>query len=417
MVKKVCVIGLGYIGLPTALLLAKAGYKVLGVDINEKKLKEIDSGEYHLKEKGFDELFREVKNKGDFKVKNCPEEADVFIICVPTPLKRGEKKAELKYVEKATECIIPFIRKGNLVILESTVPPGTTEEVVIPILEKSGLKAKKDFYVVHSPERVLPGNLLQELVNNDRVIGGIDERSSVLAKQLYESFVKGRIYITDAKTAETVKLMENTYRYVNIALANEFAKICLKLGINVWKAIELANKHPRVNIHAPGPGVGGHCIPIDPWFLYEKAPAEAKLIEEAGRINEEMHERIIAQVHKVVPEEGKIAVFGVTYKENVGDVRESVASKIISKLIESGFVVSVHDPFAENFHYPLSSFEDALKGADCAIFLNRHEPYLKLTPENFKLMRGNVIIDCKNLFDEEVFKNSGLTLIKLGAHI
>jgi len=263
---KICVLGLGYIGLPTSLLLANAENTVIGVDINDKIVDYLNKGELPFKEPGLYELFQKAKN--NFTASSSLESSDVYIIAVPTPLEKGMKLADLNAVRNASESIAKFIKEGQLVILESTVPPGTSENLVIPILRKN---MKKRFYYAHCPERAIPGKTLHEMVFNDRIIGGLDEESAKKTKQLYSAFIKGNIYITDIKTAEFVKLMENTFRDINIALANEFSLIAEELGIDVWKAIEIANRHPRVDILKPGPGVGGHCIAVDPLFLVEKA--------------------------------------------------------------------------------------------------------------------------------------------------
>jgi len=267
---KVCVLGLGYIGLPTAAVLATHGFSVVGVDANAVVVDTVNNGGIHIKEPGLNTIVQAAINSGNLVVRTKLERANAFIIAVPTPLE--SRRADLKYVKSATESIVPYLERNNLVILESTVPPKTTEELLVPILEQSRLKAGEDFYLAHCPERVLPGNILKEIIENDRIIGGINPESAAKAKALYSRFVSGAIYLTDATTAELVKVMENTYRDVNIALVNELSRICTKLGINVWEVIELANKHPRVNLLRPGPGVGGHCLAVDPWFVVEKAP-------------------------------------------------------------------------------------------------------------------------------------------------
>ena len=281
--KKICVLGLGYIGLPTALLFAQK-FTVVGVDINEKIITTLNKGSLPFVEKGLEKLYH--KGRKNFTATTTIEPADAFIIAVPTPLEESLKIADLQFVRHAAEMIAPHLKRGNLVILESTVPPCTSENVVLPILEKHGVK-KDEFLYVHCPERAIPGNTLFEMINNDRIIGGINHDSSHVAKELYASFVKGNLLITDTKTAEFVKLMENTSRDVNIALANEFAKIASDMHINVWEAINLANRHPRVKILQPGPGVGGHCIAIDPWFLTETS-INAQMISLARTINDSM---------------------------------------------------------------------------------------------------------------------------------
>ena len=292
--KKICVLGLGYIGLPTAAVLATHGFSVVGVDVNAAVVGTINNGGIHIKEPGLNTLVQAAIKSGNLVVRTRPETADAFIIAVSTPLKNRE--ADLSYVKSAAESIVPYLERGNLVILESTVPPKTTEELLIPILEQTKLRAGEDFYLAHCPERVLPGNILKEIIENDRIIGGINPESAVKAKDLYSTFVSGIIYLTDATTAEMVKVIENTYRDVNIALANELSRICMKLGMNVWEVIELANKHPRVNLLSPGPGVGGHCLAVDPWFVVEKAPQVAKLIRLSRGINDEQPQFVVSMI-------------------------------------------------------------------------------------------------------------------------
>ena len=258
---KICVLGLGYIGLPTALLLAKSGFEVIGVDVNERVVKTLNQGQLHISDPGLPELFEEARR--NFAAQTVVPEADIYLIAVPTPLKAHIRVSDLGYVRSAAEMIYPHLRKGNLVILESTVPPCASEKLVIPILEKSGLKAG-DFQYVHCPERAIPGKTLYEMVHNDRIIGGINDESAASARTVYSSYVQGRIYLTDVTTAEFVKLIENTYRDINIAIANEFAQVAEDYGVNVWEAIDLANKSARVNGLQPGPGIGGHSIAVDP---------------------------------------------------------------------------------------------------------------------------------------------------------
>jgi len=381
---KVCVVGMGYIGLPTASILATHGFEVVGVDTNQSTVAEVGHAKTDIKEPGLSIILKAaVKSRG----LHCQEEAseaDIFMICVPTPF-NSDRTADLSYVISAGRAIAPKIKKGNLVILESTVPPGTTRDVLQPILETYGLAAGEDFYLAHCPERVLPGNLLNELIQNDRIIGGIDKASGEMAKSIYEVFVEGSIYLTDATTAEFVKLMENTYRAVNIALANEFALIAGDLEIDILHAIELANKHPRVMIPHPGAGVGGHCIPIDPWFIVEKAPERSRLIATAMRINEEMPMYVVSLVKNALTEAGKeirgsrIAILGVAYKGDVSDARETPAIPIINSLKEEGAQIAVYDPRVTNF--PLEIEKDlkrAISGADGLVIVTDHSEFRRL---------------------------------------
>src|SRR6056297_1417341 len=293
--KKICVIGLGYIGLPTATMFAVSGYKVVGVDVKKDVVETINQGNIHIEEPGLSEMVKGAVSKGNLKASTKPEESDVYIIAVPTPLTQ-DKKIELKYLKNAIESLEKVLKKGDTVIVESTIAPRTTEDFILPILEEMGFDPKKDLYLSHCPERVLPGQIINELMNNNRVIGGVTEKAALKAKEVYESFVKGEMYITDATTAEMVKLMENTFRDVNIALVNELAKISKKVKIDIWEAVELANKHPRVNLHKPGPGVGGHCLAIDPWFIIEKAPKKSKIIKLSRDTNNSMPDFVVNEI-------------------------------------------------------------------------------------------------------------------------
>jgi len=402
--KKICVIGLGYIGLPTACILSSKGFKVIGVDINSEVVKRLNSKDIENPEPGLAKFVKSAINSGDFKAQTIPKEADVFIICVPTPL-TDEKKADLTYVKSAAKSILPYLRKDNLIILESTVPPGTTEGILKHILEKSGLKIGNELYLDYCPERVIPGNILKEIVENDRIIGGITQESAELAKEVYQSFVKGKIYLTNATTAEMIKLTENSFRDVNIAFANELSKICDQLNLNVWEVIKLANKHPRVNILKPGPGVGGHCIAVDPFFIIEKAPGETKLIKTARSVNNSMPDYIVKKVETALKEikidNPVIACLGMTYKANVDDIRESPALKIIRKLKEKGYLVRVCDPYIKDFsEFPLFPLKEVAKGADCLILLVDHKEFVEIEPDEFlKEMRHKIIIDTRGVWE------------------
>ncbi|AEK73088.1 UDP-N-acetyl-D-mannosamine 6-dehydrogenase [Thermococcus sp. 4557] len=411
---KISVLGLGYIGLPTALLFAASGHEVIGVDVDKRKVELLNSGELPFQEPGLDELFE--KARGNFRASTQVEESDVFLIAVPTPLDEHTKAADLKYVKSAAEMIWPHLREGNLVILESTVPPNTTERLLIPILEKSGLKAGTDFHVVHCPERAIPGKTIHEMIHNDRIIGGITPESAELAKELYSSFVKGNIYLTDATTAEFVKLIENTYRDVNIALVNELAQIAEEYGINIWEAIELANKHPRVNLHKPGPGVGGHCIAIDPWFVIQDS-SNGKMIALARHVNDTMPNYTLRRVRKMLRgiEYPTITVFGVAYKGNVDDARETPALRFIRLAENDGLRVKVYDPFVQEFEYPLLSLEEAVKDSDCIVVITDHEVFKFLDPEEIgKLMRHRCAFDARNILDHEKWKRAGFEIRVLG---
>ena len=307
--KKVCISGLGYIGLPTASMFATNGVQVLGVDTNPGIIETLNSGGIHIHEPGLGEVVQKAVQSGNLRVAGSPEPADAFIIAVPTPFYEhdlGEyagqvyKKADMRMVSSAAQAIVPHLRQGSLVVLESTSPPRTTVDLLVPILEQSGLKAGVDFYVAYSPERVLPGQILRELVENARVIGGLTPESAEAGRDLYASFVRGEIHLTDATTAEMVKLMENTYRDVNIAIANEFSRLAERFGVDVWEAIQLSSLHPRVKILSPGPGVGGHCISVDPWFFVESAPDLSRLIQQARQVNDGQPQFVMDLVRRVL---------------------------------------------------------------------------------------------------------------------
>jgi len=401
--KKICIIGLGYVGLPTACILSLKGFKVVGVDTNSRLVKKLNQVDIGALEPGLAGLANTAIKSDRFIAKLSPEEVDIFMICVPTP-PTNDNKADLTYVKDAAKSILPYLRRGNLVILESTVPPGTTKEIVKPILEKNGLKIGNGLCLAYCPERVLPGNVLKELVGNDRIIGGIDVQSAELAKEIYQSFVEGEIYLTDATTAEMAKLVENSFRDVNIAFANELSRICDKLDLNVWEVVGLANKHPRVNILKPGPGVGGHCVAVDPFFIIEKAPDEAKLIKTVRCVNDSMPGYIVEKVERAVKQaEIKtpiIACLGITYKAETGDLRGSPALNIVRRLREKGYTIRAYDPYVRDFtEFSLFSLEETVRGADCLVLLVDHKEFKKINPyELVKKMRGSLIIDTRGIW-------------------
>ncbi len=415
--KTICVIGLGYIGLPTAGMLASKGFNVCGIDVNPNIVQTINNAQIHIEEPGLKELIESTVLSGNLKAYTEVQEADAFIIAVPTPVKAG-KKACLDYVEAAALSILSKLRKNNLVILESTSPPETTKDFLIPILEKSGLKIGEELFVAHCPEKVLPGYIIHELVFNQRIIGGINQKSALLAKDLYASFVQGQIHLTDTVTAEMVKIMENTYRDVNIALANELAKISQKMGINAWEVIKLANLHPRVNIHSPGPGVGGHCISVDPWFIVEKNPVLAQLIGQARITNDSMPEftyKILLESLKDISNP-KITMLGLTYKPDIDDIRESPSIEI-AKLIENNpsMGLSIYDPHVKVFNNSLATFDEAFNNSDCILLTVEHKEFLSINPDEIsKLMRNKIFIDTKNAFDKQQWQKAGFKYILLG---
>lgn len=375
---KLCVLGLGYIGLPTSAMFAKAGLDVLGVDINESVVKQLNEGRILIEEPALDDVVKEVVSQKKLRASLTPEKADVFIVAVPTPMSE-DKKPDMSYVEAATRSLLPYLEEGAIIILESTSPPRTVEDLMLPILAESGLEIGKQLFVAHSPERVIPGRILTELVENDRIVGGINSISAEKVKTLYQTFVKGNIYTTDATTAEMCKLMENTYRGVNIALANELAIICEHLNMNAWEIIRYANHHPRVNLLQPGPGVGGHCIAIDPWFVVDKAPDEATLIHQALTINESMPHHLFEKIKSILHSlrHRKITLLGMTYKPDVDDIRESPILRLISLLEEiEGIDLQVVDPHVSDYRYLNSSVEDAFQESDLVILCVHHQAFL-----------------------------------------
>jgi len=399
--KTVCVIGLGYIGLPTAAVLASAGYTVEGVEIREDIRQTINHGQIHIVEPGLRRLVKQAVASGHLHAFAAPRPASVFIICVPTPFLKS-RQADLRAVKKATQSIVAVLKRGNLVILESTVPPGTTQNIVRPILEKSGLKAGHDFYLAHCPERVMPGRIMKEIAENARIIGGIDRRSALLARRLYTSFVKGKMLLTDATTAEMAKLTENTFRDVNIAFANELSRICHKLDINVWDVISCANEHPRVNILKSGPGVGGHCIAVDPWFIASAAPREARLIKIARHVNDSMPDFVVQCVLETVAGIKKpvVAVLGLTYKANVDDIRESPALAIARKLSRvKHLTVRVSDPYVRKYAgLKMFSLEKAVIGSDCIVLLVDHRQFRKANWRRlYATMRYPRVVDTRGI--------------------
>lgn len=372
MAKRIAVIGVGYVGLPLAIMLARSGYEVIGVDTDETLVNSINNGTLRFIEEDIKRTFQEPQVRKNLRAQKTPCQADVFVICVPTPLDENKKSADLSQVKNAVKSILPFLRRGNLIVIESTVPPLTCRETIAPLIDKTGLKVGEDILVCHCPERVLPGNVLKEIVENDRIIGGLNGKATQMAKEMYTSFVKGNIHVTDDITAELAKLMENTYRDVNIALANEFAAVAEGLGVSIMPAIELANRHPRVNILRPGIGTGGHCIPIDPWFIKQVDPANSRLVCTARLVNDEVPYRIASQIKRAVQgiPNPRIVALGVTYKPNIDDTRNSPALEIIDLLRGDGYHLEAYDPLVEGYGY--HHIREIAKGADCLLVLVEH---------------------------------------------
>ena len=398
--KKACVIGLGYIGLPTAAIAAKHGIQVYGVDVNPKIVDIINKGEIHIVEQGLEAVVKESVEKGFFKASLTPTEADVYLIVVPTPFK-GNHEPDISFVEAGTRAVLPFLKEGDTYIIESTSPVGTTEKMAALIFkERPELQHK--IYIAYCPERVLPGNVLHELVYNDRSIGGIDAASTLKAIEFYQHFVKGELHKTNARTAEMCKLTENSSRDVQIAFANELSLICDKADINVWELIHLANKHPRVNILQPGAGVGGHCIAVDPYFIVSEYPRESRIIGIAREVNNykafwcaektknAMLEFELKQGHKPV-----IAIMGLAFKPDIDDLRESPAKYIANKVMQSeqnNFLI-VEPNIQEHSVFKLTNYLEAYEKADIIVFLVAHKEFKTLNYRDDK-----VILDFAGIF-------------------
>ncbi len=416
----ICVIGLGYIGLPTASMFAKNGVRVTGVDNNPSVVESLHQGKVHIHEPGLTEVVAAVLREGTLKIASAPVEADAFIIAVPTPF-YDDKKADLSFVRSAAECIVPVLRRGNLVVLESTSPPLTTQQVVRPILEQSGLKAGEDFLLVYSPERVLPGQIMKEMVENARVIGGINKASAQAGKDMYQKIVTGEIVLTDATTSEMVKLMENTYRDVNIAIANEFSRLAERFGVDIWEAIAIANRHPRVRIHTPGPGVGGHCISVDPWFLVESAPDITPLIRTARDVNDAQPGFVLETLKKIMPDLNgrRVAVLGLAYKPDVDDLRESPAVEVARGLAAAGAFVTAFEPFKPEFALVgvkmAHSLEEAIHNADVLLLLVAHSQFKALDPAAVAaLTPARLVLDTVNGWPAQSWRAAGFVIEKLG---
>lgn len=416
----ISVIGLGYIGLPTAAVFASRQRNVIGVDVNQKAVDTINRGEIHIVEPDLDMVVRAAVTEGFLRATTTPEPADAFLIAVPTPFK-GDHEPDLSYIESASKTIAPVLKKGDLVILESTSPVGATEQmaawlaVARPDLSFPQTHGEdSDIRVAHCPERVLPGHVLRELVQNDRVIGGMTPKCSALAASLYKLFVEGECVITHARTAEMCKLTENSFRDVNIAFANELSIICDKLSINVWELIRLANRHPRVNILQPGPGVGGHCIAVDPWFIVSKTPEEAQLIRKAREVNDRKPEWVINKVKLAVAEflqanpqktarDVTIACFGLAFKANIDDLRESPALAITQQIAAThpGPVLAV-EPNIEELpgklvgKLYLASMESARAEADVIVLLVDHKEFKEMHPTNLASYKT---VDTRGVWD------------------
>jgi UDP-N-acetyl-D-mannosaminuronic acid dehydrogenase len=386
-IKKICVMGLGYIGLPTAALLANRTYYIHGVDLDQRAVDMINRGEIHIVEPELDTFVKSAVNSGKLKADIKPVEADVFIIAVPTPFHEGFVP-NVDYVCAATLAIVPYIRPGNIVILESTSPVGTTD-MVAKLLGDNGVELSR-IHIAHCPERVLPGKIMKELVENDRIVGGTTEAATKITANFYRDFVQGEVLETDAKTAEMAKLTENSFRDVNIAFANELSILCDKFDINVWELIRLANRHPRVNILQPGAGVGGHCIAVDPWFIVHKGGEDAKMIRTAREVNTYKTEWAIEKIKNAALEfakeknrKAKVACMGLAFKPDIDDLRESPALYITKRLVKEGMEVLAVEPNIKSYDgLNLVNYQDALNEADIVIFLVAHKEFKGLKVAN-----------------------------------
>ena len=396
------VIGLGYIGLPTALMMASHGVEVIGTDYNKELVATLNAGKTTFKEKGLDELFQNALASG-IKFTTEYQVTDTYIVSVPTPYDKFSKKVDACYVAEAVKDVMRVCPKGATVVVESTVSPGTIVKYVRPVIEANGFKIGEDINLVHAPERIIPGNMVYELLHNNRTIGADDKAIGEKVKKLYSSFCRGEIVVTDIRTAEMTKVVENTFRAVNIAFANELAKICRHDNMDVYEIIKICNMHPRVNILQPGPGVGGHCISVDPWFLVGDYPSLAKVIDESMKTNDGMPDFVLNRIYEIMKEKGlndvkRVGLYGLTYKENVDDMRESPTLQLLEsqeRHLATG--LKVYDPFitkdvVKNQYHDLDAF---LADVDMVVVMVKHTEIR----ENVDKLVGKVVLDCHNIIN------------------
>ena len=396
------VIGLGYIGLPTALMMASHGVEVIGTDYNKELVATLNAGKTTFKEKGLDELFQNALNAG-IKFTTKYQVTDTYIVSVPTPYDKFSKKVDACYVVEAVKDVMRVCPKGATVVVESTVSPGTIDKYVRPVIEENGFTIGEDINLVHAPERIIPGNMVYELLHNNRTIGADDKTIGEKVKTLYSSFCQGEIVVTDIRTAEMTKVVENTFRAVNIAFANELAKICRHDNMDVYEIIKICNMHPRVNILQPGPGVGGHCISVDPWFLVGDYPSLAKVIDESMKTNDGMPDFVLNRIYEIMKEKGltdvsRVGLYGLTYKENVDDMRESPTLQLLEsqeRHLATG--LKVYDPFitkdvVKNQYHDLDAF---LADIDMVVVMVKHTEIR----ENVDKLAGKVVLDCHNVIN------------------
>lgn len=397
---KVCVVGLGYIGLPTALMMAAHDVSVIGMDYNKKLVATLQQGKTTFEEEGLDTLYENARKKGiDFTTEYI--NADFYILAVPTPYDKFSKKIDSSYVVNAVKDVIRVCPKGAILVIESTVSPGTIDRFVRPAIEECGFTIGEDLHIVHAPERIIPGNMVYELENNSRVIGADDENIGQKVKSVYSSFCKGDIVVTDIRTAEMSKVVENTFRDINIAYANELAKICRQDNMNVYEIIRIANMHPRVNILQPGPGVGGHCISVDPWFLVGDYPGLTSLIRHARLINDSMPEFVLRRIHDIMKERNmddvsRVGLYGLTYKEDVDDTRESPTLQLLEQVAQHlGRPLKVYDPMVSNDVVPeqYHDFDEFLNAVDIVVIMVAHSQ----VKTNMDKLSEKIVLDTRNI--------------------
>ncbi len=406
--KMINVIGLGYIGLPTALMLASHGVEVVGTDYNKELVATLNAGKTTFKEDGLDELFQDALNAG-IKFSTEYQKTDIYIVSVPTPYDKFSKKVDASYVASAVKTVMDVCNKGAIVVVESTVSPGTIDKFIRPVIAEGGFELGKDIHLIHAPERIIPGNMVHELLHNNRTIGADDRAIGEKIKEIYASFCQGEIVVTDIKTAEMTKVVENTFRAVNIAFANELAKICRHDNMDVYEIIKICNMHPRVNILQPGPGVGGHCISVDPWFLVGDYPSLAKVIDESMRTNDAMPDFVLNRIYDIMKENNmtditRVGLYGLTYKENVDDMRESPTLQLLEsqeRHLATG--LKVYDPFitgdvVKNQYHNLDEF---LNDVDMVVIMVGHSEI----KENLDKLNSKIVLDTRNICkDKKVYK-------------
>lgn len=399
------VIGLGYIGLPTALMLASHGVEVIGTDYNKELVDTLLDGKTTFKEDGLEELFQKAIKEG-IHFSHEYQKTDMYIVSVPTPYDEFSKKVDASYVVAAIENVMKVCEKGAIVVVESTISPGTIDKFVRPVVEENGFVIGEDIHLVHAPERIIPGNMVYELVHNSRTIGADKREIGEKVKELYTSFCQGEIVVTDIRTAEMTKVVENTFRDINIAYANELAKICRSDNMDVYEIIRIANKHPRVNILSPGPGVGGHCISVDPWFLVGDYPGLANIILAARKINDSMPEFVLERIHNIMKERGmkdvsKVGLYGLTYKENVDDMRESPTLQMLESMEKHlcGNLVKVYDPYIKEDVVPnqYHDFDEFLTDIEFLVILVGHDEIMN----NMDKIKDKVILDTRHICEIE----------------